>query len=226
MLGDVLKMEFLKDVFGDNSLTYDDFAKAVEGKNIKLANLASGDYVSKQKYNDDITAKDTQINTLNDTIKTRDTDIATIKNQLKEAGVDKDKLTTLENDLTTLQGKYDTDTKAFKKQIENQAYEFAVKEFANSKKFTSNAAKRDFINSMIAKQLKIEDGKIIGADDFVNMYTKENADAFFAEEQKAPTPKAEKAPTFVGTTGGKTTPTDTNPFHFNFSGVRQKPDNK
>ena len=42
-------MDFLKELFGDKALTYDDFSKAVEAKKIKLADLSGGAYVSKEK---------------------------------------------------------------------------------------------------------------------------------------------------------------------------------
>ena len=44
-------MEFLKEVFGDKALTYDELAEALKNnKSIKLANLASGAYVGKEKF--------------------------------------------------------------------------------------------------------------------------------------------------------------------------------
>lgn len=44
-------MDFLKDIFGDKPLTFEEFAKALEAnKDIKLANLASGQYVDKAKF--------------------------------------------------------------------------------------------------------------------------------------------------------------------------------
>lgn len=44
-------MDFLKDIFGDKPLTFDEFAKALGAKpDIKLANLASGQYVDKAKF--------------------------------------------------------------------------------------------------------------------------------------------------------------------------------
>lgn len=50
-------MEYLKSFFGDKPLTYDEFVKALEGsKDVKLANLASGQYVDKLKF-DDLQAK-------------------------------------------------------------------------------------------------------------------------------------------------------------------------
>ncbi len=46
-------MEFLKEVFGSEALTYDQLAEKLKGNDkIKLANLASGEYVSKYKLED------------------------------------------------------------------------------------------------------------------------------------------------------------------------------
>lgn len=47
-------MEELKELFGENSLSYDDFSKAIEEKGMKLANLSAGGYIAKSKYDDDV----------------------------------------------------------------------------------------------------------------------------------------------------------------------------
>lgn len=46
--------EELKNLFGENSLSYDDFLKAIEEKGMKLANLSAGGYIAKSKYDDDL----------------------------------------------------------------------------------------------------------------------------------------------------------------------------
>ena len=46
--------EELRELFGENSLSYDDFSKAIESKGMKLANLSAGGYVAKNKYDDDL----------------------------------------------------------------------------------------------------------------------------------------------------------------------------
>ena len=46
--------EELKELFGENSLSYDDFSKAIEEKGMKLANLSAGGYIAKSKYDDDV----------------------------------------------------------------------------------------------------------------------------------------------------------------------------
>ncbi len=209
----------------NGTLTWEQFQSAMAENNAKFVDLNEGGYVSKHKYDSDLASKATEIETLNGTIKTRDTDLSNLKNQLKEAGVDSSKLEELNNNLTSLQTKYNDDMKAYKKQIAQQAYEFAVKEFASTKQFSSQAAKRDFVQSMIAKELKMENDKILGADDFVATYLQDNADAFVAEEPKDTKPQ----PTFVSPTqGAEPAPAEQNAFAnaFHFTGVRSMPATK
>jgi len=112
--------------------------------------------------------------------------------------------------------------------MQKQAYEFAVKEFAATQKFSSNAAKRDFVRAMIAKNLQMEDGKILGREDFIEKYSQENSDAFMVEtppEPIVPEPEPEpepivpNVPTFVGATPGPDLE-DNDEFDFGFQGVR------
>lgn len=211
-------------------LTYDEFEAASKAAGVKWTDLSEGGYVSKHKYDDDLKARDSQIETLNATIGTRDTDLESLKQQLANAGADADKLTALNQSLTDLQNKYDADTKQYQEKLSKQAYEFAVKEFAATKKFSSNAAKRDFTQSMIAENLKFKDGKIIGADDFVNSYTEENADAFLSEREEDYDNSDDEdygsdaeLPKFVGSaSGGEPSPVDSNAFAeaFHFTGIR------
>lgn len=222
-------MKDLKELFDGAEggvLTYEQFSESLKQNNIKLVDLNEGQYVSKNKYESELEAKSKEIETLNGTISTRDTDLETLKKQLAEAGADSTKLNELTGQLQSLQEKYDADSKAYKKQLSKQAYEFAVKEYANSKNFSSQAAKRDFIQSMIAKDLKMENNSILGADDFVKAYTENNQDAFILESEFnndddnddfVPDTK----PQFVGSTPGaddsySTDPTGgfLNAFHF------------
>lgn len=170
-------------------LTWEQFQQAMG--EAKFVDLSEGKYVSKQKYEDELNQKDTRITELTNTIGQRDTDLATLQQTLKDAG-DLDALKQASKDLSDLQKKYDKETKDYQTKLTRQAYEFAVKEFANSKNFSSKAAKRDFTQAMLAKNLQFEDGRIIGAEDFVEIYAKDNDDAFV----KPADPKQPK-PTFV-----------------------------
>ncbi len=170
-------------------LTWEQF-QAASG-DAKFVDLTEGNYVSKQKYDNELSQKDTRITELTNTISSRDTDLAALQQTLKDAG-DVEALKQASKDLADLQKRYDKETKDYQTQLSKQAYEFAVKEFANSKNFSSKAAKRDFTQAMLAKNLQLEDGRIIGAEDFVEMYAKDNDDAFVKQTD----PKQPK-PTFV-----------------------------
>ena len=209
----------LKDIFDkaeNGVLTYEQFIAAA-GQS-KFIDLSEGNYVAKQKYTDDLAVRDTRITELEGTVKTRDTDLESLKSQLESAGTDASKLNELTNNFAELQKKYDKDTKALAKQMKDQEYKFAVTEFANKQTFTSQAAKRDFVNTMLAKNLTLDGDTIIGATDFVNAYKQENADAFATE---TPQQDTQPKPHFASPTSPQQgTPADDNPFHFDFVGVR------
>lgn len=188
----------LKELFDNaenNTLTWEQLQAAMG--TAKFVDLTEGHYVSKQKYDSEISQKDNRISELTTTLGTRDTDLAKLQQTLKDAG-DVEALKKASKDLVELQKKYAKETQEYQAQLSRQAYEFAVKDFANGKKFTSNAAKRDFVQSMIAKQLTLEEGRIIGADDFVQMYSKDNADAFVVETP--PANNQTPPPQFAGNT--------------------------
>lgn len=212
----------------NGTLTFTQFEELAKANNAKFADLSTGAYVSKDKFDNEVTSKDNQISTLNETIKSRDKDLKDLKAQLTEAGTDSEKLAELQTQFGNLQTQYKNDTDNYKSQLSKQAYEFAVKDFANSKKFSSNAAKRDFINSMIAKELKMEGDKILGADDFVTAYSTDNADAFVVEKQEPEQPSQPK-PQFSQSVNPnmqqQQQPAGDNPFGFHFAQVRPKPNN-
>jgi len=201
----------LFDLAEGGTLSYEQFMELAKANNVKLVDLNEGAYVSKNKYESELEAKAKEIETLSGTISTRDTDLETLKKQLEDAGADASKLGDLTTQLQALQSKYDTDSKAYKKQLAEQAYEFAVKEFAGTKEFSSQAAKRDFIQSMIAKQLKMDNGSILGAEDFVKVYTEANQDAFMKKESDWEDYTPANKPQFVGSTQGAEDPHTSDP---------------
>lgn len=175
-------MEFLQELFASGALTWEQFVSAVTAKGWKLADLSTGNYVAKKKYDDDVTSRDTQITDLKGQISTRDKDLSALKKQLESGDADSQaKLTDVTAKLTKLQGDYETSKKDYEAKLAKQAYTFAVKEYSNSKKFTSTAAKRDFENQLLAANLKMDNDKLMGADDFEKKYREENADAFVVE---------------------------------------------
>lgn len=231
-------MSTLKEFFEkgeDGKLTYEEFEALTKEAGAKFKDLSTGQYVSIGKYESDLksaqdnaTALQEQIDNLNSTITTRDEDLAALQQKVAEAEGDAQKLAELGQSLTDMQTKYEAQLAEQQTQMQKQAYEFAVKDFANTKKFSSKAAKRDFTQAMINRGLQMEDGKLIGAEDFVDIYSKENDDAFYKEPEVVPqpepakeeAPKEEPVPTFVASTQGQAKPNEDFGFHFN--GVRAK----
>lgn len=196
----------IEDVFNgaeNGTLTLEQFrAKAGESK---FVDLSEGNYVSKRKYDDDLASKAKEVETLNTTISQRDKDLEGLKVKLQEAGTDAEKLNSLNGQLTDLQSKYETEVKNYKAQLSKQAFEFAVREYAGKLKFTSEAAKREFIRTMNESGLKMDKNGILGADDFRKTYAESNADSFVVENPNPePTPAPVKpTPQFVGSTPGE-----------------------
>ena len=161
-------MPELKDLFKDGALTYEQFQTACSDANIKIGDIS--EYVPNSQYNE-----------LQTKITERENDISELNKKLsaeKEVG---EKVVTLTAELEALQAKYKEESDNWKANLNRQAYEFAVKEFANSKQFSSSAAKRDFESSLLNKKLTLENGKILGAEDFLKAYSEANADAFVNE---------------------------------------------
>ena len=215
----------LKDLFEGvegGALSYEQLAAKITEKGAKFADLSEGKYVDKQKYTDDLAARDTRIQDLEASVTSRETDVANLQEQLKTAGTDSSKLKELTTQFSDLQAKYNQETQAYQEQLKKQALDFAVTEFAGKQKFTSNAAKRDFINAMKAKNLQVDNGVLIGATDFMTAYAQENADAFVKEEPTQPEPEQPSKPEFVAPTGALGGNGDNpNPISFNFTGVRR-----
>lgn len=192
-------MDFLKALFENGALTWEQFSAAVTQNGYKLADLATGNYVAKKKYEDEVTTLNTTITELNTQISTRDTDLANLKADLEKAtnsGADSaTTIETLRTQLTTLQGEYDTAKTDYENKLASQQYDFAVTEFANGLQFTSEAAKRQFKNEMVSAKLAMKDKSILGAEDFLKSYKETNADSFKVENPNPdPNPNPEPAP--------------------------------
>ena len=58
-------MEFLKVLFENGAITWEQFVQGVATKGLKIGDLSSGEYVDKRKHNDTLADKDNVINKLN-----------------------------------------------------------------------------------------------------------------------------------------------------------------
>ena len=205
-------MDSLKELFGDEALTFEQLSAKVSEKGLKIADLSTGNYVAKKKYEDEVNAKEGSISDLQEQLKLRDKDLKELKSQLSDGSKDSEtKIADLTAQVTKLQSDYKNATNEYEKKLSSQAYEFAVREHANGIKFTSEAAKREFIREMISADLKMQNDTIVGATDFETAYRGTNADSFVVETP-APEPE-DKKPMFVQpSTPSQNTTTDENPF--------------
>lgn len=209
-----MKVKELFEKVENGVLTYEQFDALMKEAKANFADLSEGGYVSKHKYEDELEAKVREIETLNETIGARDKDLTSLRKQLEEAEEGYIKVQELNEAIVSLQDKYDEDMSNYKEQLSKQAYEFAVKEFANDQEFSSQAAKRDFIQSLMKAELKMDkEGNIKGIEDFAKTYKKENADAFTSKKEEQPAQDAvstlnasRQQPQFVSPTPGTAAP--------------------
>ena len=171
-------------------------------KHVRFADLSEGGYVSVSKYNDKVNGLTQQVTDLQGQITQRDADLAGLNEQLTAAQADAGQLAEAQKQLSTLQSKYDKDSKAWEAKNAQQAYEYEIRSRANELKFTSTAAKKDFIREAIAQQFKQDGEVLMGYTDFVTKYQAADPGAFV---QDVPEPTPAPAPTIV--LPGKSTPT-------------------
>ncbi len=119
---------------------------------------------------------------LQEDLKNRDEDLANVKKELEEAGEDTKKLEDLTEKLKTLQDDYSEQQKKYTKQLDDQKYEFAIKELASGLKFSSNSAKKSFLRDLMDNKLSMKDEEVLGFKDFVDKYKEQDAGAFVVED--------------------------------------------
>lgn len=125
----------------------------------------------------------------------------TLKSQLDEANKSLQSFKDMDVDgikakVDEWEKKYTTDTQSLKDQLADAQYGFSVKEAVAGLKFTSEGAKKAFVADLTAKKLPLQEGKLLGLDDFVKGY-KENDPGAFAAEDGGKTPQITR-----GTSGG------------------------
>lgn len=134
-----------------------------------------------KEYGTSIQEKDQKIDTLT-------TEKEGLSNQLKEAN-DKIKgfadvdVNKLKQEISDWETKYNTDTENLKKEISKKDYDFKINDLVKDLQFSSNGAKKAFMEDLKAKELKFEDDKLVGYTEFLKSY-KENDPNAFKEEDK------------------------------------------
>ena len=158
-------MEKLKALFGTEALTWEQLEeKLKDNKEVKLANLASGNYVDKKKYDDKVSELDAANNTitgLQDTVKKFD-------------GVDVKKL---QDDVKDWETKYNTDIEAAR-----------VDSLLTNALYEAKAKNPQMLKKMLDMSVIKRDGdKLIGFSDQIEALKKSDGYAFDVEEKKGAT---------------------------------------
>lgn len=177
-----------------------------KAKHVRFADLGEGNYVSRTKYDDKVNGLTQQVTDLQGQITQRDTDLAGLNEQLTAAQADAGQLAEAQKQLSTLQSKYDKDSKEWARKNQQQAYEYEIRNRANELKFTSAAAKKDFIREAIAAQFKQDGDTLMGYTDFVTKYQENDPGAFVQETPPADPAPADPTPAPQIVLPGKSTP--------------------
>ena len=130
-----------------------------------------GTYIPKKKFDD-----------LNE-------DKKKIKQQLDEANTKIEELSKvnsedLQKEVDEWKQKYEQDTKALNDDIAKREREYLINDLVRDLNFSSESAKKAFKSELADKDLKIEDGKLIGFDDYLSSYKKNDPKAFVEEKPK------------------------------------------
>lgn len=159
-------MDFLKEALGEE--LYAQVAKKLEGKdNIKLANLASGGYVAKDKF----LATETKANEQEKQLQELGKQLETFKGA---AGTSEE----LKKQIGEWQAKYDADTKALNDKLERQAFDYALENALTGAKARNTKAARALLDE---SKISLKDGKLDGFDEQLKSVIEANGYLF--EEQ-------------------------------------------
>lgn len=121
-------------------------------------------------------------------LKAKETELENVKEQLdnankeiegfKDLNIDeiKDKAEKYKQDYEELE-------KKAKEELEKFKYEVAVKEYANNFNFANDRVKNSIIEDIKGKGFKLEEGKLLGADDYMKQL-QENEPTSFKQETK------------------------------------------
>ena len=167
--------------------------QADKTKHVRFADLSEGGYVSVDKFNAQVNGLNQQVKDLQGQLASRDTDITGLQEKLTAATADASKLVEVQQQLTGLQAKYTKDQKDWETKTTKQRKEFMLRERANGLKFTSEAAKRDFLGQANVKDFQLDGETLIGYNEFFDKYKAENPTAF-VEEKPADPPADPPAP--------------------------------
>ena len=82
--------------------------------------------------------------------------------------------------------KYETETKQLKDNLKKQEYEFAAKDFLGNYDFLSERVKKSILSEFMDKDFKLEDGKFLGAEEWVKNLSENEPELFKTKNNNDP----------------------------------------
>lgn len=209
-------MEFLKETLGEE--LYTQVSEKLKGSKIKLADLSGGAYVGKEKFDTTVADLKNQLTAANEAVTAANAEIESYKGMdiegIKKAAAE------WEQKATQFKADAEKAQQEAADKIAAMEYDNAINSYITPLKFSSEYAKRGFVEDFKAKGFKLEDGKFLGADDYVKS-VREKDPGTFAPEEKADEYQ------FKGWTpaeGSNKTPSgQTDEFNFNFTPIKPIP---
>lgn len=151
-------MDFLKDLFNGQTLTFEQFSEKAAASGVKLANLAGGAYVGKDKY----AALETRFNAASQQL---------AEANQKLAGYDPE-----------WKAKADQAKQAADAKVQQIEFDYALGAALTAAKARNATAVKALLNM---DGLKLSDGRIVGLSEQLETLRKEN-DYLFESEQQTP----------------------------------------
>lgn len=145
-----------------------DQVKEKLGKSELIIN--NGTYIPKQKFDD--------VNEDKKTLQKQLEDANTKIGELSSVDVEK-----LKQEVDDWKTKYESDTKDLNDKISKREYDYVVNDIVRDLKFSSESAKRQFVRDLSDKELKLENGKLLGFEEYKTEYEKNDPNAFVVEKK-------------------------------------------
>lgn len=189
--------EYLKPLFGDEkgqpiALTFEQLTEKLGASEIKLVNMADGEYVTKAKHDADIGKFKTERDGLREQLTTAN---ATIQSY-KDMDIDGIKASA-----ASWEQKYKDETAALTQRLQAQELAHSADMFMSGYQFTSDAAKAG-IRALFDKQgFKLgEDGTFLGAKEWMEQQIASEANKGAFHVETPPDPQQLKNPQFAPNT--------------------------
>ena len=226
--------EFLKKLFGTpkdgeqaKSMTYEELEAAIDAaKDIQVIDLKAGGYVAKEKLDGKIIELDGVKKQLEDANK----EIGSYKE------MDIDGIKKSASDWET---KYKEETKKLQQQLKDQQRQFAEDKFFSKYQFSDDYAKAGVLAEFRSKEFKYDEknGTFLGAEEYMKGIMESHKNAFVVPDADQNNNGGDgngagadgtqkQKPNFLGQPGNQGAGaggTESNPFGFNFTGVRPNP---